>query len=295
MSRTCLITGGNAGIGKAAALQLAARGYRVLIACRNEERGRIAVEDIRRASPGGLGDLVVMDMASRSSILAGAADIASRLDSLDVLIHNAADFDISRKKPELSPDGIETVWATNHLGPALLTALLMDLLVRSSQGRIINVASQGLVMHPRLQVNLKDPEFRNRKYSVAAAYYQSKLAHLMYSYHLARELADTGITVNCVRVANVKVDTSRYPGLSRFMLALYSMKSRFSISADEMAKVYTWLADDESLSHTTGGYFSEKRKQVSSTAYSREEYEIRRVMMLTRRYLEEEGTNHESE
>ena len=289
MPRTCLITGGNAGIGKAAALQLAARGYLVAIGCRNPERGRKALEDVRRASPEGLGELVVMDMASRDSIRSGAADAVKKLGAPDAVIHNAADFDISRKVPVMSPDGIETVWATNHLGPVYLTELLLEALKRSGRGRIITVASQGLMLHPRLQVNTRDPEYRNRKFSVANAYYQSKLAQVMYTHHLAGELSGSGITVNCVRVTNVKIDTDRYPDLSPLMLKLYAFKSRFAISPGEMAEVYAWLTDDESLAGVTGCCFDEKKRRVSFSRYSRDEYEIRRVMKTTENYLKEGG------
>ena len=288
--KTCFITGANSGIGRAAALQLSRRGYRVLLGCRNRERGEAALEDVKAASPESLGDLVIVDMASAGSVRRAASEVGRKADSLDVLIHNAADFDLSRTEPVFSPEGIETVWAANHLGPVLLTDLLLESLKRAESGRIIMVASQGLVMHPRLKVNLEDPEFRRRRYSVAAAYYQSKLAHLMYSYHLAGELSGSGITVNCVRVTNVKVDPARYPNLPKVMKLAYSLKSRFSISPEQMAEVYTWLADDPDLKDVSGGYFNEKRQRVSSSSYSREAGEIRRVMKLTREYLNKEGT-----
>ena len=96
-------------------------------------------------------------------------------------MHNAADFDIARKAPRFSEDGIERVWATNHLGPVLLTELLLPALRRSPGGRILTVASRGLSLYPRLTVDLEDPEFRKRRFSVQKAYYQSKLAQVMYS------------------------------------------------------------------------------------------------------------------
>ncbi len=228
-------------------------------------------------------------MASQKSIRNGAAEIMRKFGTLDVLIHNAADFDITRKEPEQSPDGIETVWATNHLGPVLLTDLLIDSLKKSEQGRIITVASQGLMMHPRMQVDLKDPEYTKQGYSVAKAYYQSKLAQVMYTYHLARELKDSGITANCVRVTNVKIDESRYPDLSSMMKRMYALKSRFSIGPADMAEVYTWLAIDPSLNDASGGYYDEKKKLVSSSRYSRDQYEINRLMKSTREYLERGG------
>ena len=204
---------------------------------------------------------------------------------LDVLIHNAADFDIARNQPEKSVDGIETIWATNHIGPILLTNSLLDLIKKSSQGRIITIASQGLVMHPRMTVDLNDPEFNTRKFSVPNAYYQSKLAQIMYTYWLAEQLKETAITVNSIRVSNVKIDTSRYSNISGFMKFLYSIKSHFSISPEDMARTYTYLATSPDLDKTTGKYFSQKNSTVESSPYSMDKHNIEAVMELTMCYL----------
>ena len=216
-NKTCLITGANSGIGKQAAIQLAQAGFYVLIGARNRKRGEAALSEIKEKSESKDVELLEIDMSSKKSILSASKELNRRLESLDVLIHNAADFDIARKQPEKSIDGIETIWATNHLGPILLTNSIMDLLKKSNQGRIITIASQGLVMHPRLTVDINDPEFKYRKFSVPKAYYQSKLAQVMYTYWLAEQLKDTAVTVNCIRVTNVKVDTNRYPNISGFM------------------------------------------------------------------------------
>lgn len=138
------------------------------------------------------------------------------VNRLDVLIHNAADFDISRKKPLFSADGVETIWATNHLGPVLLTKLLEPELSVSEQARVITVSSQGLMMHPGLKVNFEDPEYIQGGFQVDKAYYQSKLAQVMYTIWLAEKYQGTPKTANCVRVTNVKIDVERYPDLSAF-------------------------------------------------------------------------------
>lgn len=283
--KTCLITGGNAGIGKAAALQLAKSGFHVAIGCRNKGRGESALKEIRAASPQGLGDLILLDMSSKESIRAAARKLGDLFKALDVLIHNAADFDLSRKTVVNSADGIEITWATNHIGPVLLTDLLMGKLKESEQGRVITIASQGLVMHPNMKVFLSDPEYRNRPFSVANAYYQSKLAQVMYTYWLAEKLRDSDITVNCIRVTAVKIDVSRYPGISGFMKNLYALKSRFSISPEDMASTYTWLATDPGLSTASGGYYGEKNRLVSSSKYSRNSAQIQKLMDLTYTYL----------
>ncbi|MBP7463476.1 MAG: SDR family NAD(P)-dependent oxidoreductase [Bacteroidales bacterium] len=283
--RLCFITGANSGIGKACAIQLARLGWRVLIGVRNRERGIAALRDIQNQSGSDWVECIEIDMSLKSSIAGACQQITDRFDTLDVLIHNAADFDIARKKPAFTTEGIETVWATNHIGPVFLTNRLSALLRKSEQGRIITVASQGLMLHPRLQVDLADPEFKQRNYIVPQAYYQSKLAQLMYTYWLAENLADTAVTVNCVRVTNVKIDISRYPNLSAFMKFLYSIKSRFSISPEQMANTYTYLASSPELNTCSGKYFNEKNMVVSSSPYSLHPKNIEAVMTLTASYM----------
>jgi NAD(P)-dependent dehydrogenase (short-subunit alcohol dehydrogenase family) len=287
-NKVCLITGGNAGIGKAAAIQLAKEGAEVIIACRNKQRGEMALAQIKSETANEKVTLVEMDLSSRESIMRGCEALRSaEKDCLDVLIHNAADFDISRKKPQLSADGIETVWATNHLGPVLLTELLLPALLASEQARIITISSQGLVMHPRLKVNFEDPEFAQGGFRVEKAYYQSKLAQVMYTIWLAEKYRGTPITANCIRVTNVKIDLARYPDLSTFQQWLYSIKSQFSITPQAMAKVYVWLSMDPKLSKVSGKYYDEKCRVVSGGKWAENPENIRQLMEVTRKYIPE--------
>lgn len=283
--KICFITGANSGIGKAAAILLAREGFYVLLGARNKERGEQALLEIKTAALSEKVELIEIDLSLQTSISSAARTISARFACLDVLIHNAADFDISRKSPVQTKEGRESIWATNHLGPIYLTQLLLPLLENSNQGRIITVASQGLMLHPRLTVDLKDPEFKQRKFSVSEAYYQSKLAQVMYTYWLAKELSATKITVNCVRVTNVKIDIKRYPNLSKFMKWMYALKSRFSISPEAMVRTYCYLASDPSLSKTTGKYFNEKNEFVSSSAYSQDSQHIEALMKVSLGYL----------
>lgn len=283
--KTCLITGGNAGIGKEAAIQIAQAGYHVIIGCRNLERGTRALEEIKSRAESKNISLQLIDLSSQSSIEDACKHLNKNLHQLDVLIHNAADFDIARKKALQTVDGIESIWATNHLGPILLTNLVLPLLEKSVQGRILTVASKGLVVHPSLKVNLQDPEFKHRKFSVPKAYYQSKIAQVMYTYWLADQLKNTRITANCIRVTNVKIDISRYPNISSFMKFMYSFKSKFSIAASRMAETYTYLALSEAVSKISGQYFDEHNKVVVSSSYSKEEKNIAALMELSMGYL----------
>jgi len=283
--RSCVITGANSGIGRAAAVQLARAGWRVVLACRSRERSEPALREVEAAGGAGSAQLMLVDMSSQASIRSFARELLAAQGRLDGLVHNAADFDVGRKTPRLTGEGIESVWATNHLGPVLLTELLLPALRRSPAGRILTVASRGLSLYPRLTVHLEDPEFRQRRFSVQKAYYQSKLAQVMYTCWLAEQLAGTPATVNCVWVTNVKIDTGRYPNLSPLQRAAYSLKSRLSISPEEMARAYVHLLDSPEVAGVSGRCFDEKNRMVETSRPSRDREAILRLMALTERYL----------
>jgi len=279
-SKTCIVTGASSGIGMAAAKELARQGHRVVLACRNSERAEAA-----QRAMGGDTLVAQVDMAKRDSIHAFTNWVHRELGEIDVLINNAADFDLSRTEREMTKDGFETIWATNHLGPVLMVDRLLDRLAASPQGRIINISSTGLLMHPFLTVGLKDPMFVKRPYSASKAYYQSKIAQLMYTLWLAKRLPGTMITTNCIRVGNVKVDLGRYPDLPLWLKRIYAIKARLSITPEQMAKTYVHAALDESLGHVSGRHLGYPHKEVGIPAYAKDPLCIEQVMQLTYKQL----------
>lgn len=272
--KTTLITGANSGIGKAAAVQLARLGADVVLACRSRERGEQAVKEVIEATGSDRFDLLQVDMSSQASIRDAVKRFADRHQRLDVLIHNAANFDHRLKQPVLTEDGIETVFATNHLGPFLMTHLLLDVLKASAPSRIITVASKGLISYPFLDI-----EFDNlngeRKFNMQYAYYHSKQAQVMFTFDLAERLAGTGVTVNCVRVGNVAIPDDRLAHLPGWMLKVYHLKRRFALTPEKMAETYTWLATDPALENVTGGYYDAPHVsvQANKNAYNRETWQ----------------------
>lgn len=284
--KLCIVTGANAGIGKQSAIQMAKAGYHVVIGCRNKERGEKALEEIKDISNSTSVELMLLDLSLRSSTKKFADEINNNFDKVDVLINNAAIFDISQKEIKFTEEGFETVWMTNHVNQVYLTYLLLDKIKASDNGRIITVSSKGLLAKPFLKVDFEDPEFRNRKFTMPNAYYQSKRAQVMFTYYLANELKDTNVTVNSVRVTAVKVDISRHPNISRFTKWVYQQKSKQSISPEEMARTYTYLATSDEVKNVTGKYFDENNKQVNSHKFTNDEENIKAVMELTHKYLE---------
>lgn len=283
--KICIITGANAGIGKAAAIQIAREGYHVIIGCRNKERGEVALNEIKTKSQSTDIELMLLDMSLRSSIRSFCKTIIESYDHIDVLIHNAAVFDIAQKSTIQTNEGYESMWMTNHIGPVYMTNLLLKTLKKSEEPRILTVSSKGLLAVPFLKVDLEDPEYKQRKFTVSKAYYQSKIAQVMYTYWLAEKLKSEGITVNSIRVTAVQVDISRHPELSAFMKWVYDQKSKKCITPDTMAKTYTYLATNPKMKGVTGKYYDENNKEVTSNKYSNNWDNINAVMALTNKYL----------
>lgn len=273
-NKTVIITGANSGIGKAAAVQLAAAGANVVMACRSPERGQAALEQVKQATGNPQVELMQLDLASQASIRRFAADFLAGHARLDVLIHNAANFDHTLKQPVLTEDGVETIFATNHVGPFLLTHLLLERLKASAPSRVITVASKGLMVYPALDI-----EFDNlngqRRFSSQHAYYHSKLAQIMFTYDLAERLKGNGVTVNCVRVTAVAVPDERLGNLPGWLRKLYDLKRRAAITPERQAETYVYLAADAAVEGVTGGYWDENNKQVRSNAnsYKRETWQ----------------------
>lgn len=266
-NKTIIVTGANSGIGKAAVIQLAARGATVIMACRSPERGAKALEDVRVKTNNEKVELLTLDLSSQASIRQFTAAFLKRHNRLDVLIHNAANFDHSLKKPVLTADGVETIFATNHIGPFLLTHLLLDTLKASAPSRIITVASKGLMVYPFLDI-----EFDNlngeRKFNTQDAYYHSKLAQIMFTYDLAQRLKGTGVSVNCVRVTNVAIPDERLDHLPTWLKKIYALKRKMAITPEQQAETYVYLAADPAVQAISGAYWDEKNRQVKSNQNS---------------------------
>jgi len=186
--RTILITGSNNGLGLRSATALAGAGARVLLACRNQEKGAAALKQVRTAAiASGLDGndpvLVPIDLGDLSSVRAAAAHVAELVDSLDVLINNAGVMAVPLAR---TADGFEQQIGTNHLGHFALTARLLPLLLRADAPRVVTLAS---IAHRQGRVSTRDLNYEHRRYSRMGAYGQSKLANLLFSGELARRAA----------------------------------------------------------------------------------------------------------
>ena len=190
--RVCLVTGANRGLGKATALGLARRGATVVMLGRDPVRVARASDDVRRGSGNPDVSYLVVDLGSLASVRKAADEAARRYAAIHVLVNNAG---VNLRHPVISPDGVEMTFAVNHLGPFLLTNLLLPQLRGGAPSRIVNVTS----WFERFgRIEFDDICGTEGRYGPLRAYYQSKLANALFTYELADRLADTGITVNCV-------------------------------------------------------------------------------------------------
>ncbi len=180
--RTALVTGANSGLGYATALELARHGARVLLACRNPVRAEQALQRLR--TEGAAGELVELDLSSLASVAAAAADIGSRLASLDLLVLNAG---VMAPPRTLTQDGFELQLGTNHLGHFALAARLLPLLLAAPAPRVVSVSSGA---HRMGRVAFDDL-MGERSYGRWSAYGQSKLANLLFIRELDRRFGNS--------------------------------------------------------------------------------------------------------
>jgi NAD(P)-dependent dehydrogenase (short-subunit alcohol dehydrogenase family) len=187
--KIAIVTGANSGIGYAMALALACKGAAVILACRDKQKGEAAVRQIAVVKAGPLcaeAQLMLLDLADLVSVRRFAEEFANRYERLDILINNAG---IMRTPFGRTADGFELQFGTNHLGHFALTGLLLDTIIRTPQARVINVSSGGE------RVSKIDFDNLNAEmgYDSGAAYGQSKLANLLFTYELQRRFENAGV------------------------------------------------------------------------------------------------------
>ncbi|XP_033121555.1 retinol dehydrogenase 11-like [Anneissia japonica] len=262
--KTVIITGGNTGIGKETAKDLAGRGAKVIIACRNVEKGESVRQFIKNTTGSQNVEVQKLDLASLSSVRDFVKEFQAREQSLDILINNAGVMFCPQWETE---DGFDLQFGTNHLGHFLLTNLLMDLLKRSSAARIINVSSIGHFFCKHL--DLDDLNFKRRPYSATMVYFQSKLANIMFTKELARRLKGTTVTAYALHPGAVNTELMRHMSetwwFSEFLLKLVAPINYIAYKTpEEGAQTSIYCAVTPGIEKESGSYFSDCTKKKSS-------------------------------
>jgi NAD(P)-dependent dehydrogenase (short-subunit alcohol dehydrogenase family) len=246
MSEVAVITGTTHGIGRVTSRELARAGWTVVMLCRDLAAGNAVRAEITGQVPGAAVHVVRCDLASLASVRACASAVLRDFGPIGLLINNAG---MVSTRHRMSEDGYELTFASNHLGPFLLTALLLERL--SASARIINVASR---VHYRGRLELDRIADRRARYSSMAAYAQSKLANVLHAFALARRYAGTRVCVNCLHPGVVA--TNLLPAWLRLLKPLIS---RVMFDSERGARTSLYLALSDAVAGVSGRYFDENQ------------------------------------
>lgn len=261
--KICLITGATSGIGKATAAALAKMGAKVIVNGKDEENGKIAVSEITQISGNKNVELMIADLSSLKEVRKFADNFQKKYQKLDVLINNAA---VIYSSFEYSSDGIEMQFAINHLGHFLLTNLLLDNLAGTEGSRIINVSSNA---HFKGKIDF-DKINSEKNYFGWRVYCQSKLANVLFTYELARKIAQKKVTVNCLHPGVVKTRLVN-KHVSLLYQLVWNLQKPLMLSVDKGAETSIYLASSPEVAKTTAKYFNEcKPIKSSNISYNKE-------------------------
>ncbi|MBI3795536.1 MAG: SDR family oxidoreductase [Deltaproteobacteria bacterium] len=253
----CIITGASSGVGKAAALELARTGATVALVCRNSERAETARNEIRMATGNQSIDVLLADLSSQAEIHRLAHEILERYPQIHVLINNAG---VLNRERTTTVDGIETVFAVNHLAYYLLTHLLLERLAASGPARIINVASDA---HRWGTLDFHDLQ-NTHGYRVMRVYGQSKLCNILFTRELARRISGTGITANCLHPGGVATGLGWNNGWWAVLIA--KGLRPFLRTPEQGADTVVYLATSPEVEAVSGKYFAERRERQPAPA-----------------------------
>ena len=261
--KTILVTGATSGIGLEASVTLAREGHKVVLVGRDEARTRRTVDEVKQRSGSSNVESMLCDFSSQASIRAFAEAYRAKYDRLEVLVNNAGTVNEHRS---VTPDGIESTFAVNHLGYFLLTNLLLELLVKSAPSRIVVVSSAG---HYRGTMDLEDLGFEKGGYGIMKAYTRSKLANVMMTRSLAKRLEGKGVTVNALHPGGVA--TRIWDGAPKWSQPILAVvKKLVLISPEQGGKTLSYLATSPEVEGVSGKYF-EKNKQKGCAPLARDE------------------------
>ena len=271
VGKTCLITGATSGIGKAATMGLAKMGATIVMVTRNQAKGEAVLDEVKQLSGNNSLFLLCADLSSQESIRKLADDFKARFKQLHVLVNDAGVFLTKHTK---TVDGIETTLAVNYLSVFLLTNLLLDVLKSSAPSRIVNVAS---ATEGGGKINFDDLN-GDKKFSGWAAYSNSKLALLMFTYALARRLEGTRVTVNALHPGAIRTNLGH--GNTGLQGWGFSLAKLFFASPDKGARTVIYLASSHDVENISGEYFASCRP-ISSSRRSYDEVSQKRLWQVS--------------
>lgn len=259
--RVCLVTGASNGVGKAAAIKLANMGASLVLLCRDRDRGENAMAEISLRTGSEDIDLLLADLGSLRQVRAAAGAFLESGRPLHVLVNNAGAIHMDRGVTE---DGIETTFAVNHLGPFLLTNLLLDRMRESGPARIVNLSSEAHKIGYGDGRIAFDDLMGERQFSGWRAYGQAKLANILFTRELARRLNPAEATANALHPGVVASEFGRN-NKTGWMPYVQAMCRPFCRSNEKGADTAVWLAAAPEIEGVTGKYLKDRKVRAPAS------------------------------
>ncbi|NHB69124.1 SDR family NAD(P)-dependent oxidoreductase [Perlabentimonas gracilis] len=262
MKKIVIITGANSGIGKEAALRFAIDDFNVVMACRNIQKSEKVRDEIIRLSGNSNVRLMMLDMASFNSIKEFTDRFKEEYPKLDILINNAGYFEHGAKY-KLSENGIELTFATNAVGPFLLTTLLIDSLKKSDDPRVLN-ASSNIIKHffsPKKQIdfaNLQGIKDKGYKHSVYNSYRNSKIALLMLTFRMAKKYEESNVKFFSLQINGARMSKETLRKFKMPWRLVAHIQNLFFPHPSYMANNYFEICTSAKYKDITGKHFNDK-------------------------------------
>jgi NAD(P)-dependent dehydrogenase (short-subunit alcohol dehydrogenase family) len=253
-NKTVLITGVTGAIGGATALEIAKTGATTILLARNKSKLEALKASIVQQTNNKDIDIIVADLSDITAVKNAAKEFKQKYSHLDALVNVAA---VYKKNRALSKDGLEMMFATNHLAPFVLTNELLDLLKQSKPSRVITVAAPSFT-----KLNFDDLQGEN-KFSALNSFGGSKMMNMMFTYSLSRKLKDTGVSAMVFHPGAVKTElTNEMPGFLKLIFKI------LATTPDKAAKMLSALALDPAYNDSNGKFYKFDGKEIKSNDYS---------------------------
>jgi retinol dehydrogenase 12 len=255
--KTVVATGATSGIGEVAVLALAGLGARIVFIARDEARAQATMRKLEAKAPGLGHRMHLADLSNMAETRKVGAAIAASEPRIDVLINNAGALFSHR---QVTPEGLELTFALNHMAYFVLTEALRDKLIASAPARIVSTSSSA---HQGASLDFSDLQSA-KGYSGFKVYGRSKLANILFTRELARRLAGTGVTANCLHPGAVATRFGESSG--GWVGRLLPVLRLFFISPEKGADTIIYLASSPEVANTTGAYFVKREITEPSQA-----------------------------
>ncbi|XP_035529225.1 dehydrogenase/reductase SDR family member 13-like [Morone saxatilis] len=275
--KTAVITGANTGIGKTTAMDLARRGARVVLACRDRRRAEATVQEIIQETGNNQVIFMQLDLASLQSVRSFAENFLRSESRLDLLINNAGLLNGGKTK-----DGFGMIFGVNHLGHFLLTMLLLDRLKASGSSRVVNVASKAYTMG-KVDFNCltthRDLALGGSDYHLFQKYCHSKLCNVLFTYEFAKRLQGTEVTCYSLHPGYIKTEITRdFSFWSKIIGAPFLL---FATDAKSGAQTTLHCALEQGIEHLSGHYFTQCAPLVNIESKARDDATAKKLWELS--------------